>query len=67
MGALHSWSNIFPENGTDVVFLDRLKAISQDPGDYALVTVQGAWVNVGVCGGGLCVCVFFGGGGGVAA
>lgn len=23
MGALHSWSNIFPEDNTDVVFLDR--------------------------------------------
>lgn len=47
MGALHSWSNIFPEPGTDVVFLDRLKGISQDPDDYSVVTVQGAWVGVG--------------------
>ncbi len=25
MGALHSWSNIFPEDNTDVLFLDQLK------------------------------------------
>lgn len=46
MGALHSWSQVFPENGTDVVFLDRLKAIEQDPNDYSLVTVQGTLIYV---------------------
>ncbi|TFJ80352.1 hypothetical protein NSK_008318 [Nannochloropsis salina CCMP1776] len=49
MGALHSWSNIFPEDDTDVLFLDQFKStvsggppveISQDPTDYTRVTVQ---------------------------
>lgn len=56
MGALHSWSNIFPENGTDVVFLDRLKGIAQDPADYSIVTVQGTYVCKSR-GNGACQCV----------
>jgi FAD/FMN-containing dehydrogenase len=39
-GALHSWSNIYSEDGATVVFLDQFKSIVQDPNDYSIVTVQ---------------------------
>lgn len=42
MGLAHSWSNILPDDNTDVVFLDGFKAIHQSPNDYSIVTVQGA-------------------------
>lgn len=41
MGLAHSWSNILPDDNTDVVFLDNFKAIHQSPNDYTIVTVQG--------------------------
>jgi hypothetical protein len=42
MGVLHSWSHVFPEDGSDVVFLDWFRAIKADEADPTLVTVQGA-------------------------
>ena len=40
MGVVHSWSNLLPDDGTDVVFLDNFKLITQSPNDYSIVTVQ---------------------------
>ena len=40
LGVMHSWSNVFAEDGTHVVFLDNFKAIVQDPNDYTVVTLQ---------------------------
>lgn len=45
---IHNENENENEQGTDVVFLDRFKAISQDPNDYSLVTVQGR-KNVCIC------------------
>lgn len=40
MGVVHSWSNLLPDDNTDVVFLDNFKLITQSPNDYSIVTVQ---------------------------
>ncbi|EKU23116.1 fad-linked oxidoreductase [Nannochloropsis gaditana CCMP526] len=40
MGVAHSWSNVLPDDNTDVVFLDNFKLITQSPNDYSIVTVQ---------------------------
>lgn len=37
---MHSWSNVFADDGTHVIFLDNFKTIAQAPNDYTLVTLQ---------------------------
>jgi len=49
MGLAHSWSNILPDDNTDVVFLDAFKAISQSPNDYSIVSIQGASASLSEC------------------
>ena len=41
MGMVHSWSNVLPDDGNHVMFLDNFKAIVQSPNDYTVVTIQG--------------------------
>lgn len=40
LGVMHSWSNVFADDGTHVIFLDNFKTIAQAPNDYTLVTLQ---------------------------
>ena len=40
LGVLHSWSNVFADDGSHVMFLDNFKSIIQDPNDYTVVTLQ---------------------------
>lgn len=40
LGVMHSWSNVFADDGTHVIFLDSFKSITQDPNDYTRVTLQ---------------------------
>jgi FAD/FMN-containing dehydrogenase len=40
LAVMHSWSNVFADDGTHVIFLDNFKTIAQAPNDYTLVTLQ---------------------------
>lgn len=34
-------SQLLPDDDSEVIFLDHFRAISQDPHDYTVVTLQG--------------------------
>lgn len=45
LGVMHSWSNVFADDGTHVIYLDNFKSIIQDPNDYTIVTLQAGVTN----------------------
>lgn len=45
LGVMHSWSNVFADDGSHVIFLDNFKSIIQDPNDYTVVTLQAGVTN----------------------
>ena len=40
---MHSWSNVFADDNTHVIFLDNFKSIVQDPNDYTKASNQPSW------------------------